>query len=269
LLVAEAGAPDDQRKAPILDVSGASVAFGGLQALDGVSVSVEQGAIVGLIGPNGAGKTTLFNVISGLQKVDRGAIRLEGRDITQMMADRRATLGIGRSFQNLGLMMGESVEDNLLAAQHLAVNYRGWDIIVRPWRFIDVERELRKKAVNALKVFGLPASYGQKTLSELSFAGARFVELACVLVGQPRLMLLDEPTTGLDIREVDRLLAVLSELRQGGTTILLVAHDVRFVMGVCDYVYVLADGRLLFEGLPGAVQENPAVIEAYLGRPAT
>ena len=248
----------------MLDVRDVTISFGGLRAVDGVSLRVDAGAIVGLIGPNGAGKTTLFNSISGLQRIDSGEITFDGGNVTALAAHERAALGIGRSFQHLGLMMDESVTTNLLAAQHLGAHYGGIDVLLRPWRWRRAENRLRQRAAAALETTGLSADR-DRPVHDLSFAGARFVELAAVLVEAPKLMLLDEPTTGLDVAEVDALAAMLQRVRADGTTILVIAHDVGFVMDLCDHVYVLAQGRLLADGTPKEVGRNPAVVEAYLG----
>jgi branched-chain amino acid transport system ATP-binding protein len=251
----------------LLAVEGVSVAFGGLQALDDVSISVPEGSVIGLIGPNGAGKTTLFNVISGLQRADAGRITFAGQDVSGLSTHRRAALGMGRSFQNLGLINDESVETNLIAAQHLASRYGAWQVLAQPWRIEKEERRMRARAHEVAAAIGLADRLPVK-VADLSFGMARFVELACVQVERPPLMLLDEPTTGLDGGETARLLGLLRSQAEIGTTILLVAHDVRFVMDLCDYVYVLAEGRVLFHGEPMAVQRDPRVIEAYLGRSA-
>src|SRR5437588_5513907 len=140
--------------ANLLEVRDATLAFGGLQALGGVSLDVADGAIVGLIGPNGAGKTTLFNSISGLQRLDGGQVVFRGRDVTSLAAHQRAALGVGRSFQHLGLIMDESVETNVLAAQHLGAGYGGGDILIRPWRWFRRERELAQRVAPALAAFG-------------------------------------------------------------------------------------------------------------------
>jgi len=251
----------------LLEVHDARLAFGGLQALGGLSLSVPRGSIVGLIGPNGAGKTTLFNSISGLQRLDGGTVTFDDRDVTSLPAHERASRGIGRSFQHLGLMMEESVETNVLAAQYLGAGYRGVDLLLHPGRWLRRERELRTRATTALEAFTLTAERA-RPVQDLSFAAARFVELACVLVEAPALMLLDEPTTGLDVTEVHTLLAALERVRSNGTTILVIAHDVGFVMDLCDHVSVLAEGRVLAEGPPSEVQNDPAVVDAYLGVPA-
>lgn len=251
----------------LLEVDGVSVAFGGLHALSDVSIAVAEGSIVGLIGPNGAGKTTLFNVVSGLQRSAGGSVKFAGEHVTELPAHRRAALGIGRSFQNLGLIGDQAVGVNLMAAQHLAAEYQGLDLLARPWRWRQEEKRLRERAQEAAEAFGLVDLWSEQ-VSDLSFGVARFVELACVLVERPRMMLLDEPTTGLDPGEITQLLDVLRSQQQAGTTILVVAHDVRFVMELCEYVYVLSEGRLIFDGPPAAAQRDPGVIAAYLGRPA-
>jgi branched-chain amino acid transport system ATP-binding protein len=244
-----------------------TVTFGGLRALNNVSVDVHRGSVVGLIGPNGAGKTTLFNVISGLQKPDSGAVLVEGQDITRIPPSRRAALGIGRSFQNLGLIPMETVRTNLLAAQFRSTRYGGADLLVRPWRWWREERRADRRALEIATEFNLAEQLDQR-VAELSFAKARFVELACVLAEGPTLMLLDEPTTGLDLGEVAALLDLLRAQRESNRTVLLVAHDVRFVMDLCDFVYVLSVGSLLAAGTPAEIQSHPEVIDAYLGRSA-
>lgn len=250
----------------LLAISEVSVSFGGLHALSKVSLDVEPETIVGLIGPNGAGKTTLFNVVSGLQPAI-GTVSFDGRDITNLPPHRRARLGISRSFQNLGLMQHESVITNVMAAEHISADYGALDLVVRPWRWWRGESTIRGRAFDILDDIGL-SEHSLEQVSDLSFGVARFVELAAVLARQPRLLLLDEPTTGLDAGETERLTALLIAARTRGVTVLVVAHDVRFVMDVCDEVYVLAEGRILSHGTPLEMQRDPAVIAVYLGRPA-
>ncbi|MHB8467552.1 MAG: ABC transporter ATP-binding protein [Acidimicrobiales bacterium] len=251
----------------LLRAANVSLAFGGLLALNDVSIEVPDGAIVGLIGPNGAGKTTLFNVISGLLAADQGSIVFDGNDITRLPAPKRAALGIGRSFQNLGLIQTETARTNLMAAQFLSAAYRGTDVLVRPWRWWREERRAATRAMTIAADFELSEHLDERIV-DLSFGVARFVELACVLTEHPRLMMLDEPTTGLDTREVNHLLTILRAQRGAGQTILVVAHDVRFVMEVCDYVYVLNAGAVLAQGTPQQVQASPEVVAVYLGRSA-
>ena len=248
----------------LLVTSDVTVNFGGLAAVDGVSLEVPEGKIVGLIGPNGAGKTTLFNAVSGLQPLNGGRVYLRGRDVTGLAPHERARLGIGRSFQNLGLMMDQTVETNVLAGQFLKMGYGFLDPMLRPWRWVREERRVRGLVAETLDRFGL-APYRNEVVGGMSFGVARFVELAGVLALAPAIMLLDEPTTGLDPAETATLVTTLAGLRDEGRTILVVAHNVGFVMELCDWVYVLASGRIVAQGPPETVQRDPVVVEVYLG----
>jgi branched-chain amino acid transport system ATP-binding protein len=252
--------------ASVLDLVDVSVSFGGIKALRNITLAVPDGHITGLIGPNGAGKTTLFNVISGFQSPDAGRVVYRGHDITRLAAYRRARLGFSRTFQTPGLVAHETVATNLLAAHHRDIGYHAAAPLTQPRRWRHRERDATDRAWALAVTHGL-ADHWEDRVEDLSFGVARFVELACTQAHPASLLLLDEPTTGLDPGEITRLGGLLDDCRQRGITTLVVAHDVRFVMTLCDLVHVLADGTLLFSGPPAAAQRDPAVIEAYLGRP--
>ena len=238
---------------PLLEVVDVNVRFGGSLALNDVSISAEVGQVTGLIGPNGAGKTTMFNVISGLQSVTSGVVRLDGRDITRMSPTKRARHGMGRTFQRLELFTMLSVRDNIRVAADI---HRGWS---------------RSKVDAAAQVDELIERVGLTEVADLRVTAvptgqARLVELARALACEPSVLLLDEPAAGQNASETERFAALLRELAAGGMAVVLVEHDVQLVVEVCDSIHVLDFGRLLAVGTPAEIQADEAVREAYLGR---
>ncbi len=232
--------------APMLDVSGVTVRFGGHVALDDVRLTAAPGEVTGLIGPNGAGKTTLFNVITGLQAPQRGRVRLDGDDVTGLAPYRRARRGLGRTFQRLELFGLLTVRENV----ELAASVRGR----RPGRSAD----------EALALVGLTAM-GEVRADELPTGKARLVELARALATGPRVLLLDEPASGQDDAETEAFRDVLLTVAAEGIAVVLVEHDVHLVMRTCARVHVLDFGRVLAAGTAAEVQADQAVLDAYLG----
>ena len=237
----------------LLEVRGVDVWFGGHHAVRGVDLDVDAGCVTGLIGPNGAGKTTLFDVVTGLRRPDRGRVVLDGRDITGLAAYRRAGLGMARTFQRLEVFGSLTVAENVLAAAELHA----------PWR---ARHQARTVAEEILDRVGLRA-VADRRADALSTGLARLVELGRALATRPRVLLLDEPASGLDASETASLAALLADLAASGTAVLLVEHDVALVMEVSSRVYVLDAGAVLATGPPAAVQADPAVVAAYLGTP--
>ncbi len=235
---------------PVLEAREVSVRFGGHMAVDRVDLSVEAGQIAGLIGPNGAGKTTTFNVLTGLQVPTSGSVHLDGTDITGVAAHKRARLGMARTFQRLELFGSLSVRDNVLIAAELV---RQDD--ATPQAIAD----------ELLARVGLAAEAGQRADS-LSTGNARLLELARALASRPKVVLLDEPASGLDEAETDRFADLLGDLAAGGTAVLIVEHDVPLVMRLCHVITVLNFGIVLATGTPGEIQANPQVADAYLGQ---
>ena len=235
---------------PILETREVAVRFGGHLAVNNVSLAVEAGEITGLIGPNGAGKTTTFNVITGLQPPSRGLVLLDGTDITAVSAHQRARGGIARTFQRLELFGSLTVRDNVLTAAELR-HQAGDD----PATVTD----------RLLERVGLTDVADQRADS-LSTGSARLVELARALACNPRVLLLDEPASGLDEHETERFAEILADLSGDGLGILIVEHDVPLVMRLCAQITVLNFGEVLASGTPIEVQKNPEVIDAYLGQ---
>lgn len=250
----------------LLDVSGVSVRFGGVQALQDVTMQVRQGEIVGLIGANGAGKSTLFNVASGFVTPTAGSIRYRGRELLTTAPSRRTELGIGRTFQQMGLLRPETVEDNVLLAQHWLARYPNWAGILRLGDTAHTERELRRRAELALELFGLQHRRHER-LGALPYGTMRMVELASAVATGADLLLFDEATAGLGPEEAHGLAEVWLRLRgELGLTLLVIEHHVPMIARTCDYVYALASGRQLAEGRPAEVQSDPDVIAEFLGR---
>jgi branched-chain amino acid transport system ATP-binding protein len=237
---------------PLLEVDDVVVRFGGVTAVDHASFAAEAGTITGLIGPNGAGKTTCFNVISGLQRPTRGAVRLDGRTITRAPVHRRARRGVARTFQRLEAFGSLTVRDNVRVAHDI---HRGPAGLLRR-SAADVDALLERVGI---------AAYADERADSVPTGTARLLELARCLAGDPRLLLLDEPSSGLDETETDAFGELLGELAGEGRAILMVEHDMDLVMGVCDTIHVLDFGRVIASGNPAAIRHDPAVQRAYLG----
>ncbi|MFM1752337.1 MAG: hypothetical protein RL119_1299 [Actinomycetota bacterium] len=231
----------------LLETKEIMVRFGGVMALGGVDVAVPIGQVTGLIGPNGAGKTTLFNVISGIQTPTSGSVTIDTQDVTRIAPHRRARLGLARTFQRLELFGSLSVRDNVRVAAELA---RIPD--VRQW----VDAVLQRVGLTEL---------AEQTAGDLPTGSARLVEIARALATKPRLLLLDEPASGLNESETDHLGLLLRSLASEGLGVLLVEHDVGLVMRVCDSIYVLDLGLIIAHGTPEEIKHNPQVLTAYLG----
>jgi ABC-type branched-subunit amino acid transport system ATPase component/ABC-type branched-subunit amino acid transport system permease subunit len=259
-----APAPVDAEAGPLLEAEGVSVHFGGLKAVDGVSVRVEPGQIVALIGPNGAGKTTFFNAVSRLQKLSGGSVRFAGKDVTKTSTANTARLGMARTFQNLRIYPNMSVLENVLVGCHRHERTGLWAAGLGLPHQRREERTSRERALRALARVGLEAMAPLPAAS-LPYGSQRLVEIARALASEPRLLLLDEPAAGMNASERAHLVEQIRRIRDSGVTILLVEHDIELVMGISDYMYVLDYGRLICEGRPEIVQNDPAVIEAYLG----
>src|SRR5438445_5482391 len=249
----------------MLRVRDMTVRFGGIVALDGISLDLNRGEILGLIGPNGAGKTTLFNCISGVLHADRGSIFFEGHSLVYAPPHVRARFGIARTFQNLQLWGSMTVEENLVVPMD-ALGRRNTfsDALYLPFSAY-AERASRERARAILHVLELDR-YARTLAADLPAGIQRRVEIARALAMRPRLLLLDEPAAGLDAQETARLAEFLHAVRQRfHVSMLLVDHDMSLVLRVCDYVYVLDFGKLLARGQPSAIRSDPKVIAAYLG----
>ena len=236
----------------VLAVDHVSVTFGGVHALTDVDLTVEPDCVTGLIGPNGAGKTTLFNVVSGLQAPDRGRVTLDGREITHMKPYQRARLGLGRTFQRLEVFGSLTVRDNIRVAAE----------ILKSWsRDAPDPSTVADEVIERIDL----SDVAQTRADELPTGLARLVELGRALAVRPKVLLLDEPSAGLDDTETDTLAALLKDVSRGGVAVLLVEHDVPFVVQVCSRIHVLDFGRVLAVGTPREIQRSAAVRAAYLG----
>lgn len=254
---------------PVLETRNLSIRFGGIQALDGVDLAVEEWEIVGLLGPNGAGKTTLFNCVSGFYRPDAGSVFIHGDDATHLRPDERTHLGIGRTFQQVGLVRSFTVLENLLVAQHQKIRYGALAGIFGCPSSLREERLVRERAMELLDFLGLDR-LADVRLRGLPYGTLKQVETAAVLATDPDILMLDEPLAGMAPAEAseysDRLLEMRREL---GLTILMVDHHVPLVLRVADYVYVLNFGRILAAGDPADIRNDPAVVEAYMGDAVT
>jgi branched-chain amino acid transport system ATP-binding protein len=249
----------------MLKLANVSKHFGGLSVLQDVSFDVPVGKVFGLIGPNGAGKTTVFNLITGLLAPSGGVIELQGQSLLGHAPHQITRRGIARTFQNIRIFKDMTLLDNVVVGMHSHLDYGvpGWLFSLPGFRA--QERRAREKAHELLGWVGLAAKAGD-TADNLSYGDQRKLELARALATEPKLLLLDEPVAGMNTGEKVELMGEITNIAKRGYTIFMIEHDMRFVMGLCERIAVLNFGRIIAEGTPNEIKNNPDVIEAYLGR---
>jgi len=259
----------ESRTNRILDIQNLSMHFGGLRAVSDFTMAVPEGGLYGLIGPNGAGKTTVFNVITGVYQPTEGTILLDGQELNGIPSHAIARLGVARTFQNIRLFQNLTVLDNVRVAYHTHVGYGLSAAIARLGRFRSEDAALTEQAQELLSVFGLEDRQLQ-VARNLPYGEQRRLEIARALALQPRLLLLDEPAAGMNPTETEELMELIHFVRDRfALSILLIEHQMRVVMGICEWITVMDFGQVIARGTPDDIQANERVIEAYLGRRST